>query len=79
MHTIKKQWESYNTEVVPRQAGITQRKETRRAFYAGATAMAGIQEVISRPEVTEAAAIKIIESAYQELRDFADLLEKGQA
>ena len=34
--TIASGWESYNSKVLPQDAGEVQRSETRRAFYAGA-------------------------------------------
>ena len=37
MTPIKDAWDKFNRMVVPRIAGATQRDETRKAFYAGAS------------------------------------------
>lgn len=39
MNTIREEWESYQQNVVPKEADLIQVTETRMAFYAGAFAM----------------------------------------
>lgn len=45
-------WDSYRTEVMPRDAGREQLQETRRAFYAGAVCVLGMFESIAVESVT---------------------------
>ena len=39
MKTLAEMWDSYRRSVVPENAGPVQFRETRQAFYAGATAL----------------------------------------
>lgn len=43
MRTIADQWASYERAVLPKDASAIQRRECKRAFYAGAQAVLGMQ------------------------------------
>jgi len=77
MNRIASQFESYQEKVIPREASETQVRETRLAFYAGASAMFAILEVIGTDRVSEAEGEQILMDAAQELRAFSESVVKG--
>lgn len=79
MSTVHEQWVLFERMVVPKSAGESQRLETRRAFYAGAEAMARILMVISAEGVSEDAGVQMLEGCHDELRRFARLVAEGKA
>lgn len=72
MNTIQHYWESFEASVVPKTAGPVQRQEMRRAFYAGAIAMQSIQFTVGDEDISEDAAIGILEGCRLELEAFAE-------
>jgi len=78
MNTIQEQWNSFASLVVPKNAPPVQRQEMKRAFYAGAEALARIQFVISGPDMSEDAGVQILEGCHEELRLFAHQVSQGQ-
>jgi hypothetical protein len=71
MRTVQEHWESFEKLVINKNAGATQRKEMRNAFYAGAqSTLLGIMEV-GASNVSEEAGAHIIEGYNQELSEFA--------
>jgi len=79
MNRIASQFESYQEKVIPREASETQVRETRLAFYAGASAMFAILEVIGTDRVSESESEQILMDAAQELKQFADSVSNGTA
>ena len=79
MNTIQQHWESYAAEVIPADAGATQRTECRRAFYAGAHAMLGTFWGLGSMDVSEDAGVAVIEGLYQEAQAFAGDVLQGRA
>jgi len=77
MDRIAAQFESYQNEVVSREASENQVLETRRAFYAGAAAMFTIFQVIGTDRVSEAESEQILMDADHELRAFSESVVKG--
>ncbi len=65
--TIEKLWNEYS-KILPEEAGVTQIKETRRAFYAGATSMFIL--MCKASEHKEVDAIKIMTALDAEIRRF---------
>jgi hypothetical protein len=78
---IHEQWDnSFARAVIPRGASVTQRREMRRAFYAGAQGLLKAIHVSLSPDPeVEPADLQVMESIQQELRMFADLVEAGRA
>jgi hypothetical protein len=72
-------WESYERDVMPRDAGQDQRVETRRAFYAGAKAVLQMALQIGEDSVSEAQGVILLETLKRECEAFVDLIRKGKA
>ncbi len=79
MNTIQEQWELFAALVVPKDAPPIQRQETRRAFYAGAEAMARIQFAVGDKAMSEDAGVQVLEGCHDELRRFAQQMKEGKA
>ncbi len=71
MNRVKELWQSYQ-KILPKDAGITQIIETRRAFYAGASALFYLilNKLEPGTEETEND-LKMMDEIDQELREFA--------
>ena len=68
---LKEQWESFNREVIPSDAGPIQREEMRRAFYAGAqAAFRGILAMLDPGSEPTKKDIANMDALDKELRDF---------
>jgi hypothetical protein len=76
---LMKAWESYQSQVMPHDAGHSQRVETRRAFYAGAQAVLQMALAIGEDSVSEAQGIILLETLKRECEAFVDLIRKGKA
>ena len=76
--SIAANWRDYESVVLPPDAGQVQRRETRIAFYAGASAVVSITDHIGQPEVSEDAGMAILSAIQSELRAFADELKAHQ-
>ena len=79
MKTVKSEWESFEAAVMPRGAGIVQRQEMRRAFYAGAWSMLCAVRGIGDDSVSEEQGIETLEAMRRELEAFSFLVKKGRA
>ena len=78
--TLAAQWASYDRNVLPATAGDVQRKETRRAFYAGAQALV---EVLTHG-ISDAAELTtdddaLMASVDAELQQFIRDVKEGRA
>ena len=79
--TIKSMWHSYSERVIPRNAGVVQRMECRRAFYAGAQAYNAVILNFLEPgtdEITDAD-MALIQELQDELNQFCQDVERGKA
>jgi hypothetical protein len=76
MKTLADQWDSFRLLVVPADAGATQVREMRRAFYAGAEAMRATLMSVPDGDVEEMAACDAIQA---ELERFALDVREGRA
>jgi hypothetical protein len=79
MNTILEQWESFSAMALPLDAPPIQRQEMRRAFYAGAEAMARIQFSVGDRAMSEDAGVQVLEGCHDELRGFARRVVEGKA
>lgn len=68
MKTLADEWESYQNEVLPRDAPEIQVTETQRAFYAGAGSLLHLMQIAGGKRHTEA--MEFIESVNRELKEF---------
>lgn len=78
--TLAAAWLSYDA-LLPATAGETQRRETRRAFYAGAQALLGIAcnaIVVDEKEPTDEE-LQVLPRLQLELEAFAIDIERGLA
>jgi len=74
------QWLTYQAEVIPQNASAIQIKESRRAFYAGAQALLGLQMTFSQgdAEPTEQD-LAMMDAIAGELKQFNEDVKKGVA
>ena len=79
MNTVKEQWDSFRTLVIPTNAPEIQVTEMRRAFYAGVEAMLRIQWEVGDDAVSEDAGVAILEGIHDECRRFAAEVARGAA
>ncbi len=79
MNTIVEQWADYEAKVVPRDAPSVQRKEMRRAFYAGAHAALMMLHKLAGEPISEDAGAAVLEGLHLEARAFALAVEQGRA
>lgn len=80
MRTFLGKWRIYETLVMPANAGDVQRKETRRAFYAGGQAMLhAIMQNVSEGEEITAADIQLLHELNAEITAFGDDIQAGRA
>ncbi len=77
---LKEQWDSFAAKLLPRECGIIQRREMKRAFYAGALALLyGVMSEFDPGTEATAADSIIIESVAKELDDFAEMVKQRRA
>lgn len=68
---LREAWESYETNVLPKNAGDVQRGECRHAFYAGAAAVLfGIIGTLSPSSEPTMADVEALERLREELRTY---------
>ncbi len=77
---MAEEWDKYARLVLPSDAPLVQKMETRRAFYAGAQSILFrvIQSFAPESEPTDAD-MQIMEDLHQELHDFAQSVKDGRA
>lgn len=77
---IAAEWQSYLTEVVPKDASTVQITETRRAFYSGALAFFNVLANKVSPGVEPTKAdMALMNQLKAELNDFAAKVASGRA
>lgn len=77
MNTIQSSWESYQSQVIPKDAPTVQITETRRAFYAGCQTILGIMYGIGDASISEDAGVEMIETLHQECQLFLSGIKGG--
>jgi hypothetical protein len=76
---LRRDWDDYNANVLPKDAPPIQRSETRRAFYAGAYTMLCKVSEIGESHVSEDQGVSTLESLKAECEAFYDQMNRGQA
>lgn len=77
---MAEQWDQFARSVMPKDAPESQRREMRRAFYAGAQSI--LFRVIESfaPEAEPTADdLQIMEDLHNELQEFGKLIQQGRA
>jgi hypothetical protein len=77
--SIKSEWESYHTTVLPRNAPPIQIMECRRAFYAGAEAFFRCVYDVGSDDAPEDDGVEYLETLSQELQTFGRDVGAGKA
>lgn len=67
---LKREWGSFANSVIPRDAPLIQRREMRRAFYAGAQTMLTLCAALGTEEYSEEEGCRVLEELTQELQAF---------
>lgn len=75
--TIKELWEKYETNVIPAEADEIQRKETRRAFYAGGASL--LDALTDAPDQGADKGAEVIEGYIDEFRAYGKSVIAGLA
>lgn len=77
---MAEQWNSFAQAVLPRDASATQRREMRRAFYAGAQGILfGVIAALAPDSEPTAEDLAMMDNLQRELSDFADAVKAGKA
>lgn len=79
MNTIAEQWATFEALVMPLNAPPVQRQEMRRAFYSGAEAMLRLQYAAGDKDVSENAAVMMLQGWHDECHLFAHQVANGGA
>lgn len=77
MNTLKDEWNRFERSVIDPDAPLVQRREMRRAFYGGATAM--LFMMLRNAKNSDAAGVALIESWRKEVNQFAVEVMGGRA
>jgi len=78
---VAEQWDSFSRAVLPPHVGYAQRRDMRRAFYAGAQSILYSMMTALSPKGDEPTEddIALISNVTRELSDFAESVTKGAA
>ena len=76
--TLAAKWNEYAACVIPLDAPEVQRVETKRAFYAGASAMWNFMSLVSANDISEDEGVNMLSGFEQELVHFAEQVVKGE-
>jgi hypothetical protein len=77
---MAEQWNEFSSRIIPADAPAIQRKEMRRAFYAGAQAILFRVIAAFAPETEPTVEdLQIMEDVDRELQDFAKAVKAGLA
>ncbi len=77
--TIREDWESFATAVLPSNASAVQRREMRRAFYGGAWAALTLMVDLGEPSVSVDEGADGLDRLLRECVAFNDQIRKGEA
>jgi hypothetical protein len=70
MTTLQDKWQSFERSAMPKDAPPIQRKEMRRAFYAGVAVMLSLMSELGEDDVSEEAGAAALEALDQECKQF---------
>jgi hypothetical protein len=73
MKTVAQEWAEYEKAIVPKNAGPTQVKETKRAFYGGCMSMLHI--LMAMTDLSDNDGADLLELRHKELQEFGRSLE----
>lgn len=78
---MAEQWNEFSRNILPKNCSEIQRKEMKRAFYAGAQSILFriIAAFATETEPTDADIQIMLIYIFQELQDFAKLVKEGRA
>lgn len=76
--SVKEKWESYRREVLPKDAGPSQVRECRRAFYAGFSAMLHVAASLGGDDVTQEQGIQTLDALLVECEEFLELVMRNR-
>jgi hypothetical protein len=77
---MAEKWDSFARAVLPPNAPADQRREMRRAFYAGALGILFKVITALAPETEPTAAdLAVMDDVHQELEDFVKAVKEGRA
>ena len=76
--TIVTKWRTYEL-VIPKDAPLVQKQETKRAFYAGVAAILDILLQLADPAISEREGMMVLESCRKEVVGFTREVERGAA
>lgn len=79
MRTLADEWKEFETLVIPQSAPAMQRKEMRRAFYAGAQSLLQATVEIASADLSDDAGAAILEGYHDECRRFGNDIAHGRA
>lgn len=78
MSTIEQEWRKYRKLVIPKQASLTQKAETKQAFFAGAISILEIVYKLGDSDLTEDEACAKLDMLIKEGSDYAARRIAGQ-
>lgn len=77
---MAEQWEEFGRKVLPPDVSLIQKREMKRAFYAGAqTILFRVIAAFAPESEPTDADVAIMESVHQELQEFAKAVVRGEA
>lgn len=76
--TIAGNWATFSQAALPPNACAQQRRQVKRAFYAGAIGLLGVLDELSEPQVSENAGVAVLESLHQEARAYGADIQAGR-
>ena len=77
---VAEQWDQFARAVLPKDAGETQRREMRRAFYAGAQGvMFGVIAALTPSGDAEEGDVQMLQELHDELSEFGEKVKAGRA
>ncbi len=79
MNELYERWRTYTTQVIPNDAPEVQRIECRRAYYAGAQAIADMMERLESDLVLPAQRRRELAEFVKEIRQFQADVSAGRA
>ncbi|OFW05681.1 MAG: hypothetical protein A3H96_11515 [Acidobacteria bacterium RIFCSPLOWO2_02_FULL_67_36] len=77
--TVADIWSLFEAMALPKDAGVVQRQECRRAFYGGAAAMLELFTQIGEPGFEEDAGVRRVEAISVVLAQFGEDIQAGRA
>lgn len=78
LQSIEEMWKSYSSAVMPNDAGLVQRMEMMKSFYAGVNALFHeYKEIASNENISEGDGVVYLERIGAELRMFSARIKKG--